>query len=204
MATDMRPHQRRNRRDSIARSERAQAEGGATPVAAPGLERTLRRVRSGYRRRAVQEVFDELNAVPPGPGHLKLMAALLGVQATEERHLLLELERALEKARPDNKEDEAKVEGIREMLQEHRRSTRHIKGLGDGMLRAVKIQAEIEVGSLPAELRVKGASAIAQFYAGLAGKAAAEAAAEATSAALSDPSDDSSDDDEPEGEPTRH
>lgn len=199
MATDMRPHQRRNRRDAMARSGRAQqAASEETPAtsgaaAPPALDKTLRRFRSGFRRRVVQDVFDELVQAAPGPGHLKVIAGLLVLQATEERHQLLELERVLEKAAKGDQSAKAQAEGLTEMLQEHRRATRHLKSIGDGVLRAVKIQAEIEVGNLPTEMRVTGAAAISAYYATLAAQAAA---AKASGATGEDPPEDT--------EPTRH
>ena len=150
---DTRPHQRRNRREQLSRVEAAQDRDSDQH-----LEKAAARFRSALTRR-LQPVFDELCAEDPGPGHLRLMAAVLMMQATEE----VRLKSAMDSAIKNKKHEQA--EGIQDQLAEHRRTTRHLKSVSDGIARLVKVQAEIDVGNLPTVMRIVGAGSIAAHYA---------------------------------------
>ena len=138
-------------RAALAKVERAKAALDDT-TEADSLELTRKAIRAKYPRRQLQGVFDEVSAAPPGKQALALVSAMMLCQATEERRLLQELDKQYKKKNPGK----ATIEGIRDQLQELRRATRHLKTISDSITKAAKVAAEIDLGSLPAEVRVVG------------------------------------------------
>jgi cytochrome P450 len=155
---DLRPHQRKNRRKLL--NDVATAQGFESTD--PQLSRTVSRIRGSFASRSgALIVFDELSSVAPGPDHLRVIAALLLVQATEDRRMSREWIDAVRKGNTE----EAKE--LSDALQEHRRSGRALSGISAQVAKLAKVQSDIDVGSQPAEIQFRGAESIAAGYAAL-------------------------------------
>ncbi len=113
------------------------------------LELTRAAIRAKLRDEEQKRLFDELAHNDPGPEALALVVALMMVQVHEERRLMKAL-----------KAGKGTPAGIKDQLQEHRRSTRHLKTSCDVIIRAVKTRDEIAVDALPHTLEIIGADNI--------------------------------------------